>query len=124
MLVVLYTTALLAAWSLAAHQTADVVRLKEALRSRGQSALLDSGRCRILALAYGLALLETGYPPADLVDEDTYRCNVELSLPDVGVVAYTLTFRYMDITQEWTVGAEPAVDFDLPGPGNFTGLSP
>ena len=121
LLVVLSTTALLAAWGVAAQQTTDLVRLKEALKAREQSALLDSGRCRTLALAYGLAMLETGYPPPELMVDDEYRCNISLSLPGVGAVLYTLTFRYIEGTEDWTVQADPAVDPSLPGPGGFTG---
>jgi hypothetical protein len=63
MLVAVSTATTLGAWSLAARQVAALVRIKAALQAREEATSADPDRCRVRALAYGLALLETGHPP-------------------------------------------------------------
>ena len=79
MLVAVYTTMTLGAWSLAARQVSALVRIKGALKARETTAILDPDRLRTRALAYGLALLETGSPPVDPGSDEPYRCNVAIT---------------------------------------------
>lgn len=87
----------------------ETVRTKHLQRDEGS----------LHALARGLALLETGYPPSN-----PYVCgiNVDTSL---GPRAFTLTFT-LDGPNQWTVRAAPTSDLESPptAPLLFTSQSP
>lgn len=120
LLVVVSTSAMLSAWSLASRQVAELVRRKESLKLREETSLARADRCRLMALGYALAMLETGSPPADPSQDDPYRCNVSIGLPGQDSLSYTLTFVRVEGSDEWSVNAAPTVDHLLPGPGAFT----
>ncbi len=94
---------ILATWGMANRQTVDVVQLKERIFEREQNAIPTRGRR--LALAYGLALLQSGIPPGT-----SYVCQVTINVsggsPETYVLTYTLTEQDVpNQTTIWTVAA-------------------
>jgi hypothetical protein len=119
MVFVLFSVAMImAAWGLANRQTVAVVRLKEQIAQREQNALKT--RCRRLAVAYGLALLETGLPPL-ASGQTTYVCEAIINVTDASSQTYVVTFTKVDSTH-WSVAARAWVTSDgtnLPQPSSF-----
>jgi hypothetical protein len=116
-LVIIFSTMVLASWALAGHRMIAQVRLKEQLVRR--EARGEEGARRRLALAFGLALLETGTPPV-LPGEAAYLC--ETQIRGDGIVR-TYVLRFEKITNaRWTVHARLAGLGDpanLPSPTRF-----
>jgi hypothetical protein len=78
-LVTIHATLLLSAWAVANRQTADIVRLKE---HAGRSRTDHEPAARRLALAYAVALLETGVPEDDDADDATptaHECYIDVA---------------------------------------------
>jgi hypothetical protein len=99
--VVLSVTMILATWGLANRQTVALVRLKERLAIRESArAATDARR---LALAYGLALLETGLPPIE-PGETAYECEAIITWEGVTTGSYIVRFEQAGIDQ-WSVSA-------------------
>jgi hypothetical protein len=122
-LVIIFSTMVLASWSLATHRTLAQVRLKEQLVQREVRS--EERARRRMALAFGLALLETGTPPVSS-GETSYRCETEIVSSDGVVRTYFLRFEKITDTR-WTVRArlanagDPA---DLPRPTRFPAPEP
>jgi hypothetical protein len=113
-LVLIYTTLILSIWSVANRQTVDLVRLKERLWQREMEN--QEVRCRRLALAYGLALLETGRPPSD-----PYECEAVVQTPS-GSLAFVVRFESVGGQSKWQVSArlkEGTDPSNLPRPTRF-----
>jgi hypothetical protein len=100
MLVLVFVVLFLAVLGVAYRQTASVLRV-ETVRAR--QAQRDQGG--VVAVARGLALLETGLPPSD-----PYVCAVTVST-SAGPSTYTVTFA-SEGPGAWSVRATPA------GPGD------
>jgi hypothetical protein len=88
---------------------ADTVRAQQLQRDEGS----------VHALARGLALLETGYPPST-----PYACAVTIDT-STGSYSYTVTFT-LDAPQSWSVTSAPTADGETPDamPLVFTSQSP
>jgi hypothetical protein len=90
--------------SLAYSQLGSLIRAETA---RAQAVTRDAG-C-VPALARGLELLETGYPPTN-----PYVCGVSIDTPS-GTRAFTVTFATQGAAN-WTVQAAPTPDNESPAP--------
>ena len=117
-LVIILSTMVLASWAVAGHRMIAQVRLKEQMVWR--EARGEEGARRRLALAFGLALLETGTPPVP-PGEAAYLCETQILSGDGIVRTYVL--RFEKITNDrWTVHARLAAlgdPADLPSPTRF-----
>ncbi|AGA30573.1 hypothetical protein [Singulisphaera acidiphila] len=122
-IVIIFSTMVLATWALASRRTLAQVRLKEQLVQR-EARAEESGRRRF-ALAFGLALLETGLPPVP-PGETTYLCETAILSGDGIERTYLLRFEKIEKTR-WTVRARLAVAGDpvtLPRPTRFPAPEP
>jgi hypothetical protein len=117
-LVIVAGAAMAAAWSVADTRTLALVRIKEGLRSR-ETASEETSRRR-LALAYGLALLESGIPPAPN-NGPVYLCEAIVLTRDANPLVYVVQFQQLGPTT-WNVQARAKTDSDppvLPSPTRF-----
>ena len=103
--IVLFT----ALWGVAYRQTAAALRIESVQVARVQR---DQGST--VALARGLALLQTGLPP-----QSPYVCGVTLNTP-AGVQSFTVTFAAQG-GSNWSVqaGPTPAGQSPQPMPATF-----
>lgn len=123
MLVVLAVAMILLTWGIANRQTVALVRLKEQVARREDARLSAQGRR--LALACGLALLETGTPPV-ASGQTSYACQVVVHAADGTDTAYLLTFTVVD-SSHWGVSARalsPTDPTNLPRPDHFPKKAP
>lgn len=123
-LVLVFVTMIAATAALAARRTVAVVRLNEGIARR--EADFDERSRRRLALAYGLALLETGDPPV-AQGQQRYSCRAIITTADVpGELSYVLQFENAG-DNRWRVSARrwdgisppnlpPPAPFRRPGP--------
>ncbi|SIO12531.1 hypothetical protein SAMN05444166_2586 [Singulisphaera sp. GP187] len=122
-IVIIFSTMVLATWALASRRTLALVRLKEQLVRRETRAEEKARRC--FALAFGLALLETGSPPVP-EGEPAYLCETSILSGDGTERTYLLRFERIEETR-WTVRARLAVLGDpgnLPRPTRFPAAAP
>jgi hypothetical protein len=101
MFVVLALAAILATWGLANRQTVALVRLKERLAARESSRVATDARR--LALAYGMALLESGLPPIPM-GETAYECEAIIISEAVPVGSYIVRFEQAGVDR-WSISA-------------------
>ena len=117
-LVIVAGAAMAAAWSVADTRTLALVRIKEGMRNR-EAAFEETSRRR-LALAYGLALLESGSPPAPN-NGQVYMCQVTILTQNENPAIYVVSFQMLSPTT-WSVQARAKTDTDppvLPDPTSF-----
>jgi hypothetical protein len=118
MLVIIAVALILVTWGIANRQTVALVRVKEQVALRENARLSNQGRR--LALACGLALLETGTPPV-ASGQTSYACQVVVQGADGADTAYLLTFTIID-SSHWSISARtllPTDPQDLPQPNHF-----
>jgi hypothetical protein len=124
-MVTIHAVLILSAWTVANRQTVRLVRLKEHVAARPEPAGYREPAARRLALAYALALLESGDPPAD-----GYSCGVEINADpgtdDAEALTYVLTFNLADPANgHWSVTLAPydpgihPLKGNLPWPWHF-----
>jgi hypothetical protein len=121
-LVIVAGAAMAAAWSVADTRTLALVRIKEGLRTR-ETAREEMSRQR-LALAYALALLESGIPPQKA--GQPYQCQCTVLTRNANPQAYVVTFQRLGPTT-WNVQARAKTDSDpsvLPEPTRFAPSGP
>jgi hypothetical protein len=109
---------ILGTWGLANRQTVAVVMLKEHIQKREQDAMDSRGRR--LALAYGLALLQSGQPKIPS-GQTTYVCRAVLQVTGGANQTYVLTFTRTQ-AGVWTVASRALLSTDdpnLPQPTSF-----
>lgn len=114
MLVLVFIVLFLAMLGVACRQTAAALRIESVRTLQTQR---DEGSLH--ALAKGLALLETGLPPAD-----PYICGVDIST-STGVRSFTVTFA-SEGAGAWSVNSVPTAegDFPTPMPAMFMPITP
>jgi hypothetical protein len=111
LLALVFLVLFLSLWSLAYRQVASVLRIETARSTRIRR---DEGCTR--AVARGLALLETGYPPTT-----PYSCGVTLTT-SAGARDFTVTFT-LEGGSNWSVAATPGTS-TIPMPAQFTQTAP
>jgi hypothetical protein len=116
--VLICASMILGTWGLANRQTVAVVMLKEQIQKREQNAMDSRGRR--LALAYGLALLQSGVP--DIPSGQTsYVCRAIVQTSGGTNQTYVLTFTQTQ-TGVWSVSSRAwrsTDDANLPQPDKF-----
>jgi hypothetical protein len=112
-LVLLTSTLIMGAWAVAGRRTASVVQIKESIAAREQEAGRVEASRRRLALAYAMALLESGQPPVP-ESETFYECRAEIAHDGVSQV-YVLRFEVVDVAAgRWKVTARVWDGLDPP----------
>ncbi len=104
MLVLVFIVLFLAMLGVACRQTAAALRIETIRTLQIQR---DEGTLH--ALAKGLALLETGVPPAD-----PYLCGVDITT-SIGVRSFTVTFT-VEGEGLWSVRSKPTEEGEYPVP--------
>jgi hypothetical protein len=116
--VLICVSMILGTWGLANRQTVAVVQLKQRIVQREQGNLAMRGRR--LALAYGLALLQSGNPDVPN-GQSSYVCQALIEFPDGSNQTYVLTFTQTQVGV-WSLVVRARVSTDdpnLPRPSSF-----
>lgn len=114
MLVLVFIVLFLSLWSVAYRHTATALRIES-----GRTLAVQRDEGSLHALARGLALLETGYPPTD-----PYACGVTIDTSS-GPRSLTVTFESAG-AETWSVSSRPTRSNEnpLPLPGSFAPAVP
>lgn len=119
-LVIIHSTLILSAWAVANRNTVDLVMLKQYMDDREHSAGHREAGSKQLAMAYAVALLRTGDPPAS-----PYTCLVDVDAdpdPDeADVFTHTLTFELVEATPlpRWRITLDAPAATGTDRPWNF-----
>ena len=114
MLVLVFIVLFLSLWSVAYRHTAAALRIES-----GRSLAVQRDEGSLHALARGLALLETGYPPTD-----PYACGVTIETSS-GPRSLTVTFESAE-AENWSVSSRPTRpnENSPPMPDSFAPTAP
>lgn len=104
MLVLVFIVLFMAMLGIACRQTASALRIETV-----RMAQIERDQGSVHAVARGLALLETGFPPTN-----PYSCAVEIST-SIGLRSFTVTFA-SEVDGNWLVKSTPTLEGELLDP--------